>query len=127
MDYKRNIIGRFLNGFSQIGHWFFGLSNTDISMSGKVGKKSLDNNKWFQTLEILIDYTFFPIDGYGHCYSAYLADKEEDFSIGDHLWCDMVISIICVLGCLSILIPIRVIYYVIKIVKRVFFIIKAWI
>lgn len=101
MDYKNNIFGRYLNGLSQFAHWFIGASNTDISMSAKVGWKATEGNKWFQFVQKVIDTTFYPIDGSNHCYHAYITD-EEDYTIGDHLWCGIVISIISLIGCLTL-------------------------
>jgi hypothetical protein len=79
-DYNATYCGRVANGLSQLGNAIAG-GNPDISISARIG--SMNDQNWFWHIcRVIVDFTFYPIDGYGHCLGAYEADKNEDYKIG---------------------------------------------
>jgi len=99
--YENNILGVWLNAISQMCHGVIGFSIADISMSGKVGwYANIKKNAWFQFVQLIVDFTFFPIDGQDHCYQALVADKEEKYDKFNHIWNQFVISVLSIAGCL---------------------------
>lgn len=112
MDYKNNVFGRLLNGFSQFAHTL-ALGNPDISMSAKTGWEAEHGSKWFQFIEKIVDGTFYPLDGLGHCQKANQSDENEDYRIEVPYFTCIIISIIQVLVC-AVLAPFFWSYYFIK-------------
>ena len=85
--YNQTYIGNFLNGISQLGNMLSG-SRADISISARCGYfSSIKKDKRYSKLEKFIDWTFYPIEGEGHCLKAHLKDPNEDYEFdkGDKL------------------------------------------
>ncbi len=58
----------------------------DTTISARVGFFAQDSNSkglaFWKLLERIINFTFFPLDGPGHCLQSYLEDKDECFHAG---------------------------------------------
>jgi hypothetical protein len=78
MSYVKNI----LIAIDQVGNALAG-GNPDNTISGKTGYMALNAKsyaRWFWLmLEALIDTTFMPFDGWGHCFDAWQKEKDEEF------------------------------------------------
>ncbi|REE01102.1 hypothetical protein [Marinoscillum furvescens] len=116
-DYNATYLGRVANAISQLGNALSG-GNPDISVSARIGFMSLimrsDSLFWI-VCRVIVDFTFYPVDGKGHCKNAYLSDIDEDFKVGQGWVPGLVImSILMILFCL-VLSPITWFYYLIRI------------
>lgn len=81
MDYINSYIGRVLNAISQLGNAVCGGAN-DISISARIGYNELHTDSLFyKVCSKIVDFTFYPLDGWNHCRDAYANDKHEDFKI----------------------------------------------
>ena len=78
----RKYINNVLIGLDQLGNALAG-GNPDNTISGRTGYFAIHSGyytKWFWMLmQFIIDFTFFPIDGWHHCQMAYEAEKDEEF------------------------------------------------
>jgi len=66
----------------QLGNALTG-GNPDSTVSARVGYFSVNATKrqaFWKSLEAIIDYAFEPVDGLRHCYQAWQADKDEQFT-----------------------------------------------
>lgn len=108
--YNDTYLGRLGNALSQLAHCISG-GASDVSISGKTGYKTvIKKSKYWNVLRIIIDFSFFPIDGKKHCENAYLIDKQEKYSIGEGLLQDIICTIFVVLFCPII----AIVLYIIK-------------
>ncbi|MEP0133109.1 MAG: hypothetical protein ABJJ25_14005 [Eudoraea sp.] len=112
MGYFHNV----LVSVDQLGNAICG-GNPDNTISARVGYFSQVNRsftKWFwKTLEQVINFTFWPIDGPNHCQLAFEADPEEIFFDKHGDLFRALLSIIIVISC----IPISIILYVVWLIK----------
>lgn len=91
--FTETTLGNILNGVSQLGN-MLSSRHADISISSRVGKGALDSIKFYLFLQLVIDYTFYPLEGKGHCLNAYKNDPKEDFEFGkDGIYSKTVISL----------------------------------
>lgn len=74
---SKSVIDVLLN-IDRLGNAIAG-GNYKNTVSGRVGGLSLiSTNRTWKVLEGIIDFTFKPIDGKGHCYGAYVWEIEDD-------------------------------------------------
>ena len=80
MNYNDSYLGNNFNAWSQAANAFTG-GHADVSISARIGEKNLyDKVNWFwRSAMWIVDNTFYPVDGKGHCYNAYLNDSYEDY------------------------------------------------
>jgi len=78
MTYARSV----LMALDRLGNALSG-GNSLCTISGRTGyyaRFSLLSVRWFWILlEKVIDFAFFPFDGKGHCYQAYLKETKNEF------------------------------------------------
>lgn len=76
------------------------------SVSGRVGhfSRKKKNSRYWRNMERLIDHTFEPIDGEGHCLQA--MGREAGFKHGHDVGL-VVLTMVAAIGCLLIWLPIR--------------------
>lgn len=70
----------------QLGNALTG-GDPDNTISARVGYHNHQKNTPFQwvILRYIIDITFYPVDGWGHCHQAYHSDPSEDFTKGSNI------------------------------------------
>ncbi|MFV8784357.1 hypothetical protein ACNKU7_18215 [Microbulbifer sp. SA54] len=77
-----------LVAIDQLGNAIAG-GNPDATISARTGyfSRVIDTpfKPYWQMMEKVIDFTFFPIDGPNHCFKAYLADQFEEHQEGSDL------------------------------------------
>lgn len=116
-DYNASYIGRVANGISQLGNALSG-GNPDVSVSARIGYMNTVKSNWFwQWCMRVVDFTFYPIDGEGHCIGAYNADKDEDMKIGQGWIPGLVIMTILMLLFCSLISPFTWLYELVKMTK----------
>lgn len=113
MSYLKNI----LIGIDQLGNTFAG-GNPDNTISARVGYNYYHNSKihfkqYWNSLRFIIDTTFYPLDGKGHCHSAYHNDDEIYYDDGTKNWAVAILSIIILITC----IPISIVLYLLFITR----------
>ena len=102
----------------QSGDSFFGVLfggiNPDNTISSTIGafKKNEPNSKYWELLRIIVDYTFWLIQGVGHCEKAFEADPNEKFYVMSKTGLLLITSIGCCI--LSIIFSIVFIFKQIK-------------
>ena len=96
------IVDKFLN--------FLAGGSITNTISGRVGFYANQANvsvRWYwQILQFIIDATFYPLDGYNHCYDSYLSDETK----GDYKPTKLVVfffllSLFAVGACFALIIP----------------------
>lgn len=78
--------------------------NPDNTISARVGYFASNKYKcrlkpYWKTLEWIIDATFEPVQGPGHCYNAWLAEADESDSQGSY-YARVVLGVFVGVGCL---------------------------
>lgn len=119
MNYKDNYFGVLLNAVSQLGNAVCGGGN-DISISARIGYHQLHSKSFFyKVCGWIVDNTFYPLDGKGHCVTAYVNDPHEDYQISKGFKVMEYITLVLLwLFC----IPLAVIflaYQLIKLIKKI--------
>ncbi len=77
-----------------------GSANTTIS--GRTGFYSIARkNPYWQYLEAVIDFAFYPVDGNGHCYQAWFLEQGLDHRRGNDIGL-FFLSITVVIACIFI-------------------------
>lgn len=114
MNYKDTYVGRNLNALSQAANALIG-GNPDVSISARIGYNGYHNNNVLWMLcQVIVDYTFYPLDGWNHCYNAYKRDIKEEYNSDLFGRVGIVLmSIIMLIAC-SVLAPIFWSYYYVK-------------
>ena len=116
MNYKDFYIGRLLNALSQLGNTVIG-GNPDVSISARIGEYNyFYNSTFYRIVEKIVDFTFEPIDGKGHCRKAYLNDRYEDFTIGRGSEIGAFFMVIIVL---IFCVPLALVFYLYKLIKTI--------
>lgn len=76
MGYIRNLAV----SISQLGNAISG-GNADATVSGRVGynaiKAPAGQELYWESMEKLIDWAFYPLDGHNHCQQAFRGDTER--------------------------------------------------
>lgn len=90
--------------------------NPDATISARVGYFSDKRRKtpfkgYWKTLELVINFTFYPIEGPDHCKQSYHADKYEKFKKGNDL-AKCILGLFVIVGCIPISIILRAAIYV---------------
>jgi hypothetical protein len=97
--YESSYFGRLANCLSQLAHTISG-GAADVSISGKTGYKTfVKKSDWWESLRVIVDFAFKPIDGVDHCKNAYMVDKNEKYHIGEGLIQDIICSIFVIIFC----------------------------
>lgn len=114
MKYFKNI----LVAVDQLGNAIC-YGNPDVTISARVGYYSQVERVYlyyWRTLEKIINFTFWPVDGPNHCKEAFEADPEEVFndSFGDFF--RILLSAIIVIACIPISILIYLFWAISKII-----------
>ncbi len=115
MGYVHNL----LLSLDQLANTICG-GNPDNTISARVGYFSLVNRNsskfYWKSIESIINFTYWPVDGPNHCQQAFEADPEEIFNDnnGDFFRVIMTLIIICVC------IPVIVILYTGYFIGRLF-------
>ncbi len=69
----------------------------DCTISATTGHYSKeDGTKYWVILETIIDFTFYPVDGIGHCLQAYHKDPNEDYKEGFKVPLFIITFVFCV-------------------------------
>ncbi len=114
MTYVKGI----LVGLDQLGNAIAG-GNPDCTISGRTGNFALNSHnsvRWYWLiLQYVIDATFYPFDGKGHCYQAYMKEQDEEYYVvgGVGLFA---LSLITLASCLTLISP----FYIIFLIKLLF-------
>lgn len=115
MSYFENV----LVSIDQLGNALCG-GNPDNTISARVGYFSAVNRnatKYFwKTLERVIDFTFWPVDGPHHCLQAFEADPQETFNDNNGDFFRVIISLVIVATC----VPISILLYAQWAIKGLF-------
>jgi len=74
-----------LIAIDQLGNAIAG-GNPDATISARTGyfanAAKSDFRYYWVTMEYIIDFSFYPIDGPNHCYESYLDEKDENIVVG---------------------------------------------
>lgn len=104
MSWLRNVA----IAIDQLGNALAG-GNPDLTISARVGYHLANGGGVFwRVVAAVIDYTFKPLDGVGHCLQAYNADSEDYNNENGSDLARGVLSLIVVVACLVLLLPIRI-------------------
>lgn len=103
-DYNATYLGRLANALSQLGNALAG-GDPDVSISARIGQMN-DANLFWYVCRVIVDFTFYPIDGWGHCRGAFKSDMLEDYTIGQ----DWRIGIV-VMTCLMVLVCVILVWF----------------
>ena len=71
-----------LVAFDQLGNALAG-GNPDVTISARIGYNANigNTNLWlWKVLEAIVNFTFYLVDGKGHCLQAYNFDTVEDYA-----------------------------------------------
>ena len=101
IDYKKSYIGKNFNSLSQLGNTLTN-GDLDVSISGRIGYNYIKHPNWFWKMcRAVVDFTFYPIEGWGHCKRAYKADLNEEYTPGGSVkglaFMSLLMMIFCIL------------------------------
>ncbi len=103
MGYFHNV----LLAFDQLANALCG-GNPDNTISARVGYFAQVNqnlNKWYwKTVEKVIDFTYWPVDGPNHCRQAFEADPEETFNDNNSDFFRFFMTLIIIAICIPVII-----------------------
>ena len=110
MSYLRN----FFIGIDQLGNTLAG-GDPDNTISSRIGynvhhSKGLISPRFWIEMEKLVDFTFWPIDGEGHCHQAFHSDAGESFDKANE-WALVILDIITGVSCLILIIIFYTLYF----------------
>lgn len=109
-----------LIGIDQLGNAIAG-GNPDATISARTGYFANEVETTFtlywQTMELIINFAFYPIDGPDHCYQAYLEDKDERNKAGSD-YMRALLGLIIIVFCIPISVITRI--YVLVFAKAKF-------
>jgi len=92
-----------LIAIDQLGNAIGG-GNPDSTISARTGYfarvQETPFRPWWRAMEAVIDFTFSPLEGPGHCYRAYLDDDEEHWEGSDLL--RGLLGVIVILACIAL-------------------------
>lgn len=110
MGYLKNI----MVAVDQVGNALAG-GNPDNTISGRTGyfaKYGKNYSLWFWlSMQFIIDTTFYPFDGKGHCYQAYQKELDEQFYMTRKIAL-VLFALITVVSCLILIIPFYIIHLI---------------
>ena len=67
-------------GLDQLGNALAG-GHPDVTISARLGYLYSRDRRWFSAVMRMVDWSFYPVDGYYHCFSSYrtlIADGERE-------------------------------------------------
>ena len=106
-----------LVAIDQFGNALCG-GNPDNTISARVGyfaSTTKDATKYYwKAMEKIINFTFWPVDGEGHCLKAYKADRDEAYNDSGSDFFRVVLSIIIAGPCVLISFILYVLYPILK-------------
>lgn len=115
MGYLKNL----LVAVDQLGNTIAG-GNPDNTISARVGYFSQVPGSrirgYWKTMEAIINFTFWPVDGPDHCQHAFESDPEETFYDGGSDIGRFALSLITIPCC----IPIAIILYLFWLIASIF-------
>jgi len=120
MTYAKGI----LISIDQLGNAIAG-GNPDCTISGRTGyyahhSKGLILIYWL-TLQAVIDFTFYPFDGYSHCYKAYRKEERNEFyKLNSFKFLALLVLSIITVGSCLILAPLFWLIYGVKLLIKEF-------
>jgi hypothetical protein len=77
--------------------------NPDVSLSAHIGYMSMQGKTRWWCIERVVNYTFKPLDGEGHCADSVLADSDIDDT--DNF---IATTIAAFIGCVIVFVPVRI-------------------
>ncbi len=109
-----------LIAIDQLGNAIAG-GNPDVTISARVGYfvhfGASKIKIYWRFLERVIDGTFYPLDGTGHCYQAYECEKGETFHHGNDLLL-LLLSFFIIVSCIPLFVIIRVLAWIMPSIKN---------
>lgn len=111
---------RVLIAVDQLGNAIAG-GNPDATISGRIGYFAKNSHKsvrlYWLLMQFIVDATFYPLDGYNHCFDSYLNDKNEEYRPAKLVIAFFGLSLITVVSCLILIIPFYI-FWAIGVIKR---------
>ena len=111
-------LGRILVAIDQLGNTVAG-GNPDCTISGRTGyyaNHAVGLTRWYWvTLQAIINFTFYPLDGPDHCHYAYHNDDTETYRAPSAILM-FILSLITTSSCLILVLPLYILW-VLKIVE----------
>jgi len=112
MEYIKNI----LISLDRLGNTI-AYGSIDATISGRTGYYS-DNSsstvRWYWVmLRLIIDFTFLPLDGPGHCNQSYKEEKCNTYKPANGFFFMLLLCFITICSCL----PIALMLYLVKFIK----------
>lgn len=98
-----------LIAIDQLGNALAG-GHPDVTISARVGYHTLPGqpkSRYWSLLRRVIDFTFWPIDGDGHCRQAYDSDVQGRSEMGSRTAL-AILGVFVIAGCLLMALPVRV-------------------
>lgn len=115
IDYKNSYIGKNFNSLSQLGNTLTH-GDSDVSISGRIGFNYLKHRNLFWVIcKSIVDFTFYPIEGWGHCERAYKADLKEIYSPKGNVWGLAFMCLLLIVFCLIL----SIIFYSYKLIHLI--------
>ena len=104
MGYLKNL---FIS-IDQLGNALSG-GDADTTISGRIGyyaNHAITLTQWYwMAMQFVVDTTFYPLDGVGHCHQAYHNDMNEAYNPTKLVIAFFVLSLMTVVVCLILIIP----------------------
>ena len=108
-------LGRLFVALDQLGNVLAG-GNPDNTISARVGyfaNFGVKKYQWYwKALEKIINRTFWPLDGEGHCLQAYYNDAGEEFEPGGYAWIHFVLNVLIVFSCIPLFLLFHFLYII---------------
>lgn len=121
---KAGYVKRILISVDQLGNAIAG-GNPDCTISGRIGYFQYNAKKpyiWYwHLLAFVVDSTFYPWDGHGHCKQTYHKEKDEQFLNPNSVFLYFILSLITLVSC-AIMAPA---FWIIWIIKCIFIHIRS--
>ena len=114
MDYIKNILVSLDRLANSIAY-----GSTDATISGRTGhysNHSAPSVRWYWVmLKYIIDFTFFPVDGPGHCEHSCKQENCSDYKPANGFFFMLLLCLITIFSC----IPIAAVLYLAKLIKTI--------
>lgn len=105
----------------QLGNALCG-GNPDCTISARIGynagRISGRARRYWLTVESIVDFTFWPLDGDGHCKQAYEADKLDTEGNNNGSFFRLLMTLVIVVTCIPISALLYTLYGIKKLVTR---------
>jgi len=88
------------------------INNTISGRTGYYANNANSYTRWYWLiLEIIIDSTFYPLDGYNHCLDSYINDKSKgDYKPTKFVVFFFLLSLFAVSACVVLILPFYALY-----------------